>query len=87
MIYCELLTKSTGYVAEIKYAPMLGDRGTFRVDARLSADNINLICKKETEKRKGIGYRLIRGDSLLRAKPISRWVSLEGGYFPENEVL
>lgn len=87
MIYCELLTKSTGYYPEIKYAPMLGDRGTFRVDARLSFHSIKLICQKEAEKRKAIGYRIIKGDSLLRSRPVTPWNSVNGGELPANEIM
>lgn len=48
------------------YMDVLGDRGLIRLDARLSCQHMHDIARAECSKRGFDGYRLARGDNLLK---------------------
>ena len=51
-----------------------GDRSIIQIDARLRRDDMRSIATHECAKRKYDGYRLMRGDSLLRLTAIDQHV-------------
>ena len=48
-----------------------GDRSVIQVDARLTDCNIRQIARDECIKRKYLAWQLLKGTSLLDAKPVS----------------
>lgn len=71
--FAEFYTWSTGYIAgtippqfgEPKLIAATGDRATIRIDSRLSPDNIKTIAENECKKRGFVGYKILKGNSLL----------------------
>lgn len=61
---------------ESKPISACGDRATIQVDGRLNSDNIHWIAMTEGIKRGFVGYRLLKGESLLRAKRNSSYFSI-----------
>jgi hypothetical protein len=57
-------------------APACGDRSVIRLDGRNSRFNQEKLAEEECRKRKYVAWRLIKGESLLRAKPITKTTSL-----------
>jgi hypothetical protein len=53
-----------------------GDRAVVRLDGRLSQLQKETIAEAECKQRGFIAWQLIKGPSLLRAKPITKIVSL-----------
>lgn len=53
-----------------------GDRSVIQVDARLTAGNIRQIARDECIKRKYLAWQLLKGSSLLNAKPVSDIVTV-----------
>ena len=53
-----------------------GDRSVIRLDGRMSRLSMETIAENECRKRNYVAWRLIKGPSLLRAKPITKTVSL-----------
>lgn len=53
-----------------------GDRGIVRLDGRWGRFKMEQIAEDECRKRNYIAWQLIRGESLLRAVPVSPVVSL-----------
>lgn len=48
------------------YVDVLGDRGILRIDARLSRINMHTHAREWAIKHKFDGFRIARGDNLLR---------------------
>lgn len=53
-----------------------GDRSVIQVDARLTDCNIRQIARDECIKRKYLAYQVLKGNSLLNAKPVSDIVTV-----------
>ena len=53
-----------------------GDRSVIQVDARLTDCNIRQIAHDECIKRKYLAYQIMKGSSLLNAKPVSDIVTV-----------
>jgi hypothetical protein len=53
-----------------------GDRSVIRLDGRMRQLTIEQIATEECRKRGFVAWQLIRGETLLRAKPFSRIVLL-----------
>lgn len=53
-----------------------GDRAVIRLDGRMCQENMEKLAEKECKQRNFIAWQLIRGESLLRAKPFTKVVSL-----------
>jgi hypothetical protein len=53
-----------------------GDRSVIRLDGRVSQLRQETIAEAECRRRGFIAWQLIKGDSLLSAKPITKIVSL-----------
>lgn len=53
-----------------------GDRSIIRLDGRQSQLTHELLAEQECRNRDYIAWQLIKGKSLLRAKPVTRVVSL-----------
>lgn len=81
MVYAQFFHPSTGYVprsipprfdpAYVTPIEVCGDRGVIIIDARLSSKTIGEIAARECQKRGFTHWRLYRGDSFSRSKPIS----------------
>lgn len=56
--------------------PACGDRSVIRLDGRNNQLSHELLAEQEYRNRNYIAWRLIQGESLLRAKPITPIVSL-----------
>jgi hypothetical protein len=56
--------------------PACGDRSVIRLDGRNNQYNLELLAEQECKNRNYVAWRLTRGESLLRAKPITKIVSL-----------
>lgn len=79
--YAQFFTYSTGYVAGTippqfddshkRLIEACGDRGIIQIDSRLSNWRIGLIARETCEARGYDGYQILRGHSLLGAKPVS----------------
>jgi len=79
--YAQFFTYSTGYIAGTippkfddahkRLIEACGDRGVIQIDSRLKNWHIGLIARETCEARGYEGYQILRGDSLLSAKPIS----------------
>lgn len=71
--FAEFYTWSTGYIAgtippqfgKPELITACGDRATIQIDSRLSHDNIKMIAANECKKRGYIGYKILKGKSLL----------------------
>ena len=53
-----------------------GDRSVVRLNGRLKRETMEEIAERECRKRNYVAWQLIRGDSLLRAKPVTRVASI-----------
>ena len=53
-----------------------GYRSVIRLDGRMNRLSMETIAENECRKRCYVAWRLIKGPSLLRAKPITKTVSL-----------
>lgn len=53
-----------------------GDRAIVRLDGRMNQLNMETVAEEECRKRNYVAWQLIRGESLLRAKPFTKIVSL-----------
>jgi hypothetical protein len=60
----------------IRLVEACGDRSVVRIDGRISQLKQELIAEEECRRRHYSGWQLIKGPSLLRAKPITKVVSL-----------
>lgn len=78
--YIQLFKMSTGYVDGTippqfgKSLPIeaTGDRGILKVDGRLSERNIVEIALQACRESEFIGYQILKGATLLQAKPVSK---------------
>lgn len=52
----------------------LGSFGVIRLDGRLGRENAHRVAKRECGIRGYSGYRIVRGDRLSDAKPISNYI-------------
>jgi hypothetical protein len=57
-------------------APACGDRSVIRLDGRNNRCNLEILAEEECRKRNYVAWRLIEGESLLRAQPITKTTSL-----------
>jgi hypothetical protein len=57
-------------------APACGDRSIIRLNGRNNQYNQEMLAEEECRRRKYVAWRLIRGESLSRAKPITKTTSL-----------
>jgi hypothetical protein len=57
-------------------APGCGSDSYIRLDGRNSRYNQEMLAEQECRRRKFVAWRLIRGESLLRAQPITKTTSL-----------
>ena len=81
--YIQFFQYSTGYVAGSippRFDPahrrpieVCGDQGIVRVDGRLSARSVVDLAVRTAKERGFIGYQILKGPSLLLAKPASRY--------------
>jgi len=79
--YAQFFTYSTGYVAGTipprfddahkKLIEACGDRGIIHIDSRLTKLTIGLIARETCQQRGYDGYQILKGNSLLDAKPVS----------------
>lgn len=77
--YIQLFQMSTGYIPGTippqfgKPEPIeaTGDRGIIQVDGRLNESNIVAIALQACRESEYVGYKILRGNSLQQAKPIS----------------
>jgi hypothetical protein len=53
-----------------------GDRAVIRLDGRMSQLTMESLAQEECRKRGYVAWQLIRGHSLLRARPFTRAVLL-----------
>lgn len=82
--FAEFYHNSTGYIEgtippefspeHVKPIPACGDRAIVWLDGRMSHLSLHETAMKTCEERGFIGYKLIRGESLLRTQPISNYV-------------
>lgn len=84
--YIQFYTMSTGYI-EGTIPPKFGkpvaieaagDRGIIRVDGRLSQVKIAAIALQECKVRGFVGYKILKGVSLLDARPVSQFWPVRG---------
>jgi hypothetical protein len=61
---------------EGELAPACGDRSVIRLDGRNNRCNLEILAEEECRKRNYVAWRLIEGESLLRAQPITKTTSL-----------
>jgi hypothetical protein len=54
----------------------LGDRAVIRLDGRMNQLSMETIAEEECRKRGYVAWQLIRGFSLMMAKPITKVASL-----------
>jgi hypothetical protein len=57
-------------------SPACGDRSVIRLDGRNNRCNLEILAEEECRKRNYVAWRLIEGESLLRAQPITKTTSL-----------
>ena len=57
-------------------APACGSDSIIRLDGRNSRYNQEMLAEEECRRRKFVAWRLIRGESLLKAQPITKTTSL-----------
>ena len=94
--YVQFFTYSTGYVAGTtpprfddthkKLIEACGDRGIIQIDSRLSDFNMGLIVRETCQKRGYEGYQILKGNSLLDAKPVSGVFPISI-YAPDNSSM
>ena len=53
-----------------------GYRSVIRLDGRMNRLDMEAMAEEECRKRNYVAWRLIKGPSLLRAKPITKTVPL-----------
>ena len=58
--------------------PAVGDRSVILLDGRLRRDRQLWIAELECRKRGFTHFRLLRGQGLLDARPISDWKEAQG---------
>ena len=56
-----------------------GDRSVINIDARLTQCNIRQIAEHECIKRKYLAYQVLKGSSLLNAKPVGNIIEVNQG--------
>jgi hypothetical protein len=80
--YAQFYTMSTGYIdgtippkfseSHKRLIEACGDRAIIQIDSRLSPKTIGEIAARECKARKYLAWEILRGDSLLSAKPVSQ---------------
>lgn len=71
--FAEFYTWSTGYIAgniplqfgKPELIAACGDRAIIQIDSRISHDNIKTIAANECKKRGYVGYKILKGRTLL----------------------
>jgi hypothetical protein len=53
-----------------------GDRSVVRLDGRARQETMEALAEQECKKRGYVAWQLIRGESLLRARPITKVASI-----------
>ena len=74
-VYAQFFTMSCGTWPDFKeetksLIEACGDRSVINIDARLTQCNIHQIAQEECIKRKYLAYQVLKGSSLLDAKPV-----------------
>lgn len=85
--FVQFFTMSTGYIKGT-IPPQFGtpypveacgDRGILQIDGRLSNESIRAIAERECKARGFIAWQVMRGESLLTAKPLHSPVYINSG--------
>ena len=79
--YVQFFAMSTGYIAgtiplqfeKPVVTEATGDHAVIQVDGRLKERNIVEIALKECKERGFVGYMVLKGNTLLDAKPVSKY--------------
>ena len=53
-----------------------GDRSVIRLDGRIRRETMEALAEQECKERGYVAWQLIKGESLLRAKPITKVASI-----------
>lgn len=80
MIFAQFYELSTGYPTfkeeDKKPVEACGDRGVVILDGRSSITTLKAIARAVAKQRGYTGFRLERGPSLLRAKPVTDYQAI-----------
>ena len=76
-VYAQFFTMSCGTWPDFKedskrLVEACGDRSVIQLDARLADCNIRQTARDERIKRKYLAWRILKGPSLLDAKPVGQ---------------
>lgn len=84
--YIQFYTMSTGYIEGTvppKFSKQIaieatGDRSVIQVDGRLAQSKVVSIAMDECKARGFVGYKVLKGNKLSDAKPVSPFWAVRG---------
>lgn len=77
MIFAQFYQKAVWPIGTNKVIEACGDRSVIILDGRNTTETHHVLSRSECSKRGYIGYRLFKGDTFTRSKPVSQYIEVK----------